>query len=301
MSPQKIVVRESDLSDMTLMGYLSQQTDFLRVVSDFEEKYKHQFPPYLSHHLDIKVVQALAQYVENKGREIGWFPFTYGGQPVEANDYESIALTYNPFQVDAPSENPHQGTLGSQKFLSGINKHYQGMERKNFKNTYSDSFAFHYLTPIAQEGVLGAFLKSCKRTLIRSRISRLRARPRVQHPDFCWHNDESIFVNFRINIPLVSSPNYVIELIQEPGNTDSVLRFPLIPGFYYAYDTHLFHRPTCLELDNSYRINMICGVSPWVDYNWQERQWETNEFYGVMHPFDMLKEGHIFPQDIKLE
>jgi hypothetical protein len=291
----KIIIKDSDITSITLLGYLEKNTDFFEVCKAVEARESKKWGPFVQKEISLDLINSIADYVIEQGNQIGWHAFTFGGQEIES-DYQSISLTYNPNQLDAPSENVHQATLGSKQFKTGINEHYKKMSNKNFKNTYSDSFGFLELTPIAQSGALGRMISGIKRTIIRSRISRLIcSKERVQHPDFCWHNDESIFVNFRINIPLRSTKNHVIQIIQTPGEVSSIVQFPLIPGFSYGYNTHLYHRPTCLSLDHSERINMILGITPWLDYNREKNQWESNEFYGKMHPFEMLLAGHILP------
>jgi hypothetical protein len=37
----------------------------------------------------------------------------------------------------------------------------------------------------------------------------------------------------------------------------------------------------------------VLGFCPWFDYNAEEDSWTSNEFYGEMHPIDMLVGGHI--------
>ena len=48
------------------------------------------------------------------------------------------------------------------------------------------------------------------------------------------------------------------------------------------------------------RITVIYGTSPWFDYDEQNRCWTSNEFYGKLHPFEMLKE-HYFNADVDVE
>ncbi len=43
------------------------------------------------------------------------------------------------------------------------------------------------------------------------------------------------------------------------------------------------------------RMHLVLGFSPWLDYLPEERAWVLNEYYGRLHPFDMLDEGLIYP------
>jgi hypothetical protein len=40
-------------------------------------------------------------------------------------------------------------------------------------------------------------------------------------------------------------------------------------------------------------VHLVLGISPWFDYIEEEDCWISNEFYGEMHPHDMLTAGHV--------
>jgi hypothetical protein len=37
----------------------------------------------------------------------------------------------------------------------------------------------------------------------------------------------------------------------------------------------------------------VLGTIPWFDYDEDSRTYYANEFYGEMHPYDMLANGHV--------
>jgi hypothetical protein len=40
---------------------------------------------------------------------------------------------------------------------------------------------------------------------------------------------------------------------------------------------------------------VILGFNPWFDWVAEEQAWVSNEYYGKIHPLDMLTEGLILP------
>ncbi len=267
--------------------YLFEKTDILSYVDKFK---REVFPAYLELPLNFDL-QRLRGDVLKATEEIGLFPFSYEGVESEKDIYMSASLTWNPDSRDNVSTNPHQATLGSRSHRFGSASLY-GAEKSD-KNSYTDGMSFNVKTPLAVYGTIGDLTNSFSRTLIRSRISTLKAgRKESTRFDFGWHNDELIFVNLRVNIPIVSSPDYAIQIItDQTRETFKIEEFSLNPGSAYAYDTSKNHRPCCKKLSVQDRINMIYGISPWFDFDPIERAWISNEFYGEIHPFDMLKQG----------
>ena len=70
----------------------------------------------------------------------------------------------------------------------------------------------------------------------------------------------------------------------------------LSPGNLYSWDTNVPHRVFPTTVESKTRIHVVFGFCPWFDYNEEEDAFISNEFYGCVHPFDMLLEGHIHPQ-----
>lgn len=235
--------------------------------------------------------------------------YTLGQMSDNPTSYVSSALTWNPDAIDRKTNDPHF-TSGSSRMqirslvMEEISRQFgsprparpeEGTSSSPKKNTVNDTLSYLSRTPFGDFEEVKKFLDSFQRTVIRSRVSTILAgKEEATKMDFCWHNDEPIFVNLRVNVPLETSPNYVIQIIS--GSKDEELNiseFELRKRYAYVYDTNKYHRPLCKKLDNVDRINMICGVSPWFDFDRESRSWISNEFYGEMHPFDMLKHGHI--------
>jgi hypothetical protein len=64
-------------------------------------------------------------------------------------------------------------------------------------------------------------------------------------------------------------------------------------GNVYSWDTNIAHRVYPTTEEDSTRVHLVLGFSPWFDYIEEEDCWVSNEFYGKMHPHDMLANGYI--------
>lgn len=167
------------------------------------------------------------------------------------------------------------------------NKSFTAGKRQN-KNGYYDGWGFRYLTSAAKHGYHGDFLQNrCKRTLIRSRVAYIDGSKYTPNAaDYQWHCDEPILMNLRINIPITTTSNYEFEI------KDSYVG-KLEAGYGYAWNTEVLHRVYATGYEDTKRINIVLGNSPWFDYDHEQRAYISNEFFGEMHPFDMLAEGHV--------
>lgn len=200
--------------------------------------------------------------------------------------YAGFSLVYNPHHIE--NLDPHNSTLGTnrnrkdQYFFGNIENH------TIIKNSYYDSYGFNTPTPASQHKSLGDFMARSKRTRIRSRLAIIDPRhSAAQGIGNGWHKDEPIFENLRINIPVLTNENY---LFQIEGHDPVHLK----TGLAYTWDTHVPHRVFASQNEDSERIHLVFGFSPWWDYLPEEQAWVQNEFYGKKHPFDMMIDGDIF-------
>lgn len=198
--------------------------------------------------------------------------------------YGGFSLVYNPYHVEDPD--PHESTLGTKK-NRGDQFFYGNIENHDvIKNTYYDSYGFNSPTPASRYKSLGRFMERSKRTRIRSRLAIINSRCPVI-PNAGWHRDEPVFENIRVNIPLLTNDNYLFEL--EGHNP---IHLPI--GMAYTWDTNVPHRVFNAISEDSERIHLVFGFSPWWDYLPDENAWVKNEFYGKKHPYDMMIDGDIF-------
>lgn len=289
-TPWKIPLSEVP-DHLAIHQFILEQTDLLSQI----EKFKNQFPSIVSTNLNFDF-EKLKTSVMKGIAEVGQYQFKYGAENSDQEGiYLSTSLTYNPSAYDKISTDPHQATLGSTvlKFNSAMK--YEETTEHKFRNSYNDTFAFNKKTPLAESGDLKTFLDTFRRRIIRSRISSIVAnKVETKKFGFNWHNDELVFINLRINIPIQTSPNYVVQIIRDQNSeTFDVDEFSMETGKAYVYDTHKFHRALCKQEENFDRVHMIVGVSPWFDFDEKTQSWISNEYYGKIHPFEMLREGLI--------
>ena len=269
---------------LTVADYLKQKTYFPEAAQNVKPKIAYpavlafEAPGVHIDDIELSIERAIEQYGE------------YGWQTKDGvnEGYTGFSLTHNPFHQDNPDM--HASTLGtprnaSNEFFWSVTKNHQKL-----KNSYFDTYGFCVRTPASKEGVLGSLLDSLKRTLVRSRLSTVHGRDKGVGPEnmLAWHRDETIFENLRINIPVATSLEYLFQIEgKEPAH--------LARGFFYSWDTHIAHRVFSGAVLPTKRTHIVLGVSPWFDYLAEERAWVANEFFGKMHPFDMLREGHVLP------
>lgn len=270
--------------DTTVAEYLQKKTDLYRRIREIRPR--REYPKVIVLEFVNLNLSALEKSIHDSLQLFG----DHGWRTKEGvlNDYTGFSLVYNPTHQD--SLPIHASTLGTPKnsqheFYWDTVKHHSQL-----KNSYFDTYGFSTRTPASQYGALGKLLDRSQRTLIRSRVSILHGdkfRPELKR-FIGWHRDEVIFENLRINIPVVTSSNYLFQIAGEKS-------VHLPTGYGYSWDTNIPHRVFSDHWRNDIRIHIVLGFSPWFDYLPAERVWVKNEFFGKLHPFDMLAEGHIFP------
>ena len=169
------------------------------------------------------------------------------------------------------------------------------------KDSYFDTWSFTEWSNAAIESGIKDLTDSSNCQLLRSRVAWQRGAFRnfrgiikeTNHEDandrWTWHSDEPVVHNTRLVIPVQTSKAYAIEIVENG---------PRIPekGYAYTWDTNIVHRQ--IQIDNSDktdRIFIVLGFNPWFNWLPNERAWESNDFYGKVHPLDMLYDGLILP------
>ena len=202
--------------------------------------------------------------------------------------YRMIYLTYNP-----KSENPQINSP-----LPFEKKDFPPIEVTGIttgKNSYNDTLSIFEKTNFCHEPALARLLEPIQRTIVRSRLaihSGKMGGDKAQS-QLSWHTDEKIFINTRINIPVISSSNFAIEYLHHDEHGGRLETFDLLEGFAYSFDTGKPHRFFAKENSEEERVSLILGISPWFDFCPEQRAWISNEFYGKMHPLDMIYRGFV--------
>jgi hypothetical protein len=167
------------------------------------------------------------------------------------------------------------------------------------KDAYFDTWSFTDWTNAAIESGIKTITESANCQVLRSRVAWQRGEFRDYRIDdknyesgndrWTWHSDEPIVHNTRVVIPIQTTKAYAMEIAKNGPRV-------LDKGYAYTWDTNIVHRQ--LQVDNtdtSDRIYVILGFNPWFNWLPEEQAWESNDFYGKMHPLDMMIEGLILP------
>jgi|TARA_R110000822_G_scaffold25827_2_gene78040 hypothetical protein len=151
--------------------------------------------------------------------------------------------------------------------------------KQSGRNTYSDTFAYSKRTPASMHGYLGSFIDSSPFSIVRSRMVTLKYPGHVH-----WHDDENIFLNTRINIPIHADIKCRLHITNEENYYHND------PGYMYCWNTELPHKVSISEGTGS-RTAIVLGLSPWFNFDDKEQCWYSNEYFGKVHPFELFEEG----------
>jgi len=200
--------------------------------------------------------------------------------------YGGLSFVYNPNHLDALNKNA--STLGTDRNQLNQFYDYNTTNTPNLKNSYLDTYSFTEPTDLRNYGYIKSFLdERSKRTLIRSRLGVIKAGPpSLKFNEYSWHRDEQICVNLRINIPIITEPNYLFQLKDEDP-------YHLGTGYAYTWNTTTPHRVYHFTSTNEDRIHFVLGFSPWFDFDKENQCWVKNDFWGK-HPFQMVIDGDVF-------
>jgi hypothetical protein len=205
----------------------------------------------------------------------------------EANAYGGLSIVYNPNLKE--SVDPNQSTLGTR--FNRPDEFYWASTKntRSIKHTYFDTYGFRKLSPAIENSQLKNFIKSFNISPTRGRIGVLDANyhDRVGE-EFLWHRDEPVYENLRLNIPIVGDDSFFIQSEgQEPKTT------PV--GNIYTADTHIAHRVYANSKKIMKRVHLVLGFSPWLDYIDYDDSYVINDFFGKIHPIDLLYKGYAHP------
>jgi hypothetical protein len=262
--------------------------DYIRTQTDIEHYQATMKPAVdasnlltLKHSFDIPELIRSVDEMQNRYGFKGW-----QSQAGDSKSYGGLSLVYNPDYVEDVDLN--QQTLGTS--VNRIDEFFWSrIERfKSIKNTYFDSYAFRHDAPCVEETSINSFIKSFKRHRVRSRLATINSKyvSKQMQSSYGWHKDELVFENLRINIPIKTDDTFMFQIVnKEPVH--------LSVGNMYSWDTNIAHRVFPTSEDDRARTHLVLGFSPWFDYDAEEDCFFSNEFYGQMHPIDMLINGHI--------
>jgi hypothetical protein len=235
----------------------------------------------LKHSLDLNLLFESTNEMQEKFGFKGW-----QSQTGESKSYGGLSLVYNPDYKELVDIN--QQTLGTKTNQRDEFFYAQTGRFDSIKNTYFDSYAFRKPAPCVTETKFYKFIKDFKRHPLRSRLATINSKyvPEKYRESYGWHKDEYVFENLRINIPIKTNETFLFQILNKPSTHLSV-------GNVYSWDTNIAHRVFPTTEDDASRTHLVLGFSPWFDYNEEEDSFTSNEFYGELHPIDMLLSGHV--------
>jgi hypothetical protein len=235
----------------------------------------------LNHQFNVDELAATTLAALDKFGFHGWRHATGAGK-----EYGGLSLSMNPDYAEECD--PNQQTLGTP--VNGETEFFYGQTKKfkSIRNTYFDTYGFRHHSPCVTETGLLEFIKGFKRSATRGRLAVINSEyvPPEARDKFGWHKDEIIFENLRVNIPIKTDETFMFQLLNKPPEH-------LHYGNMYSWDTNLAHRVFPTTQETKSRLHIVLGFSPWFDYDEVEDSWTSNEFFGEMHPMDMLVHGHV--------
>ena len=279
---------------MSYKIYVKDVPEKLRIWSYIEQvtnikRYYNLKPTYnatdlidLEHTFDINRLRLAVLDAVTKFDPKGWL-----SKQGRNSGYGGLSLMMNPQYIEPVDPNYH--TLGTERneptefFYDHVQKF------PTLKNTYFDSYGFRIPSPCVQQTDLINIFNEFSRSQTRGRIAVITSNwDSERRKKGGWHRDEAVFENLRINIPIETDETY---LFQIEGKEPVHLSY----GNIYSWDTNIPHRvfPTTESLKK--RIHVVFGIIPWFDYNAEEDAFISNDFFGNMHPIDMLVEGYVHP------
>ena len=204
----------------------------------------------------------------------------------EAKRYKGFSLSYNSEYIDKDVSIHHQ-TWGSNLQTQTFSRSKGTGFHKELKNSYYDSYAFRKIPSLINNNLQDVFNK-LNMGLVRSRAAYFLINAEDENETFknSWHTDEFPYFVLRINIPLQTSEEYVIQF----NNKTYVLE----TGKVYLWNTRLDHRAAFLKVPKTKepRINIVLGLTPWLNYDKNTDTYNKSKYFGK--PIKEIVEEKLF-------
>lgn len=234
--------------------------------------------------------------IESKVGLVGW-----RRSDGESKFYKGFSLTYNPEYTDLDTSIYHQ-TWGSPLLKQNFGRNVDLGFHTNTKNNYYDTYGFRSRPPLIEQ-YLGKFLDRFRFSVLRSRIAYHFMHGVTPKNDTGWHVDEFPYQLLRINIPLQTSHEYILDIEgrDEFGNSLSIKNKHLETGKVYLWNTRIPHRVAIKEKCQTKqpRIHMVLGVSPYFIYDTIKDSYSKSTFFG--HSIDNLVRNRLFVKNCEGE
>jgi hypothetical protein len=210
----------------------------------------------------------------------------------DSRELSGLSLSYNP---DHDKSEWKCGSFGHPRYQIYSKRDYFDKPEKDrstvLKNDYLDSYGFRrFLPELAAFKELTNLLNSFSLPVIRITARTIDGGycfPTLRTQNGGMHRDDSIFEMIRINVCLSNNGNFGL---QYEGHD------PIFPncGDLYAINSDVSHRVYVNKLTYFKRTHLVIGLTPWLNYNQEADEWYLNEYYGKIHPLDLIKQKLIF-------
>lgn len=268
-------------SASTVIDYIKSQCDWEGAVKSVGSK----FDPSLA--APIKVSPRLLGEVLELYREVG--AVSWASQP-KLNLY-GLSLNCNP---DHAQQEWKSGSFGNSRYQ--VYSSYEYFKAVNAdtdnrrKGDYLDSLGFRRLLPqVSAKQELQKLFEGFKVPVVRSTARTLNGSlcfPTMAG-DGGLHTDDSPFEVLRINVCLSNNGDFGLQYLDhEPIFTPA--------GGNIVVNTDVPHRAYIKQSNEFLRTNLIIGVTPWLNYDPVRDEWSLNEYFGRIHPYDMIKQRLIY-------
>jgi hypothetical protein len=190
-----------------------------------------------------------------------------------SNTYKGFGITYNPTFFDK-SENIYHQVFGSKLLSQNHSSNIDAGDHKQMKDTYYDGLGFRKIDDVIKKH-LGFFLDRFNFHIVRSRVAYLFGYNQIPYNENDgWHIDEPTCQILRVNIPLQTSEEYVIQFKNKT--------YVLETGKAYLWNTRLDHRAAFLKIPKTKepRINIVLGLTPWLNYDKNTDTYNKSKYFG---------------------
>jgi hypothetical protein len=264
----------------------SSTTGYLTMLGEFSDEINSKslegftFTEFSLEELGLPSSKEMLDSVIKIRNEIGVAHWRTGEQL--SSNYFGFSLTHNSDYIDKNVSIYHQTWGSSLLSQSFAYKNGKG-NHDDIKNTYYDTYGFRKILPVI-DNHLGFLLNKFSLPLLRSRVAYYNMF--LKHPTVPnWHVDEVPNQLLRINIPLQTSEEYVLNIdgSDEYGNNISLKNKHLEVGKAYLWNTRIPHGLTINKFckNPKDRIHLVLGFSPWFDYNSNTDSFVRSKNYGL--------------------
>lgn len=266
-------------ADKTVIDYIKGQCDWEGALKAVGSKYQ----PHLSVPNLTVDPQALLREVYELYREVG----AVSWQSQNNLNLYGLSLSYNP---EHPKGEWKKASFGHPRYTTYSKYDYFKVVSADVENRvkgdYLDSLGFKLLLPeIEQKAALSNLFKSFKLPIVR--VTARTINGALTYPtipgDGGLHTDDSPFEVLRINLSLSNNGDFGLQYLDHPPIFTKA-------GGNLVVNTDVKHRAFMAKQNDFNRTNLIIGVTPWLNYNQERDEWSLNEYFGRLHPYDIINQ-----------